>query len=205
MTNPIKCWEEVYKLIVKRKLNQAMALCEVDPYAAVAECQCFLGWEYYESGDCESALKWFVKAIEQGDIEAIFGRGCVHCLLGDLTAAAIDFQEAMDKGYGRACYWLGVLYHSGEGVPKDKNKAACLYEYGAAQGFLRAKMALIDLSFNANAGFIEKTLWRSKRIRLSFYMLKNYGPTDVRILDMPNSFNKYKASNNPHSRWILFH
>jgi TPR repeat protein len=208
-TNHSKYWEEVYALISKRKIEQAMMMCELEPYAAVVECQRFLGWEYYERGSQESALEWFGKAAKQRDVESVFGMGCVHGVLGNYTASALNFQEAMGNGYGRACYWLGCLYYHGKGVPKDEEKALYLFKCGAEQGFLGAERQLIDQTYLN--GDIRYVLMLFKRIVIilkvlkKIFMLRTMTVHDPRIMDMPNAFKKYKKDNIPHSSWVWYH
>jgi TPR repeat protein len=205
-TNPADCWKEVYRLISKRKFDQAMAMCEREPYAAVMECQSFLGWEYYDRGDLTSAYNWFFKAIEQGDVEAIFGMGCVYWVARDGAEAAYYFQEALDRGYARAAYWLYCLYYYGNGVPKDEIKALQLLQYSADQGILVAQEILRRMTYS-NGGSKAKIMLFLGKIQFFFRMLWYALPNayDPRVQDLPTTIAKYRRDNLPQGKWIWAH
>jgi TPR repeat protein len=53
----------------------------------------------------------------------------------DPAAAARWLQKAADKEDGPSCYYLAMLYHNGEGVPQDDQRARTLLEKACALHF----------------------------------------------------------------------
>jgi TPR repeat protein len=89
-----------------------------------------------------SALAWFRRAADQGEVDAINMVG--RCLdngwgiAADPAAAATQYARAGDAGHAWAQYNLGHLYLDGRGVPRDPNRAFGLYRSAACQGHERA-------------------------------------------------------------------
>jgi uncharacterized protein len=84
------------------------------------------------------AMKWFLRAANQGNPAALNMVGYMHDM-GE--GAAEDPKEAVrwyvksaDKGFDIAQYNLGVMYQSGRGVDKDLAAAARWYRKAADQG-----------------------------------------------------------------------
>ena len=53
----------------------------------------------------------------------------------DPAAAARWLQKAADKQDGPSCFYLALLYHKGEGVPQDDQRACTLLEKACALHF----------------------------------------------------------------------
>ena len=85
-----------------------------------------------EDEDDEEALKWYHKAAEQGHQDAK-----MWIKNHDLWAA--------EKGDAEAQYCLGLSYFDGQGVNKDKVKAAMWFHMAADQGDTNAKIMLKKL------------------------------------------------------------
>ena len=51
------------------------------------------------------------------------------------AAAAVEYQHGCDGGYYPSCAFLADLYAAGEGVERDEERAAQLYEQACAGGF----------------------------------------------------------------------
>ena len=109
---------------------------------------------YYERGDYDNAKAWFVKAANQGDVEAQWAAGWMceqkynqsdNASIQLLTEAAEWYGKAAEKGHSVAQSSLADLYRYGEGVPKDIEKAKDLYRKASLQGHLGAKQALQEI------------------------------------------------------------
>jgi TPR repeat protein len=187
------CWASAYELFVHGEIEKAIAMCESEPCAKDLECQKFLGWRYYEKDDFEAALKWFGKAVEQGDAVAMFGIGSVHYVRQDFAAAAQYFERAVENGYGRACHWLGHLYWLGLGVPRNDDTAREWYKRGAAQGFLIAERVLIHMAcLEGGVAAKIRTFPRYIYILIKALVIALRNIHDPRLRDVPDAFAKNK-------------
>ncbi|KAJ1495550.1 hypothetical protein T484DRAFT_1761947, partial [Baffinella frigidus] len=94
---------------------------------------------------------WYLKAADQGHREAQVcyaglykGDGVCYatCLYKgdgvpqDLPAAASLFQESGARGHSQAQFNSGVMFQRGEGVPRDREKAAAWWKQGADQAVM---------------------------------------------------------------------
>lgn len=94
------------------------------------------------------ALKWFKKAAEQGEAEALFSIGFMF-LLGEGVEqnhheAATWFTKAVEMGNTDAMVHLAHLYYMGEGVDFNLDKAIVLMTKAAKLGNLDAQESLSD-------------------------------------------------------------
>ena len=113
----------------------------------VADAQYNLG-KMYEVGqgveaNLEEAVKWYLKAAEQGHAGAEIRIGLMH-LYGvgqekDAAKAAEYLAKAAEKGYAEAQFNLGLLYMKGEGVTQDMTQAKELFRKAAMQKHEKAK------------------------------------------------------------------
>jgi uncharacterized protein len=114
------------------------------------ESMLFIGLMYVEAEDIRDlaqAKKWFRKAADQG---SSLGEYYVGALTFSTGAVANDRKEglkwlhkAADKSEGHAQNLLGMIYRTGQGVPKDAARAHVLFILAAAQvnRFPEAEMA----------------------------------------------------------------
>jgi uncharacterized protein len=92
--------------------------------------------------DKQEAFKWFQRAAEQDDADALnmVGR-CLENGWGtatDFVQAARCYQQAAQAGHAWAQYNLGHLYLDGLGVRRDPGKAHSCYLLAAQRGHARA-------------------------------------------------------------------
>jgi TPR repeat protein len=194
------CWASAYELFIHGEIEKAITMCESEPCAKDLKCQRFLGWRYYEKDDFEAALKWFEKAVEQEDADALFGMGSVYFVRHDFVAAAQYFERAEKKGYGRACHWLGHIYWLGLGVPQNDHTALGWYRHGAAQGYLVAERALIHMA--CIKGGVTARIWTFPwyiYMLIKAIVIALRDVHDPRLMDVPNAF----AHNKPSSQRSL--
>jgi len=116
--------------------------------------QCELGYAYFsgEEGipqDYTEAAKWYGKAAEQGDTDAMLGLGNMYShgrgVSQDYTKAVEWFRKAAEQGDADAQFYLGLAYSLGQGVPKDFDKAQELVRKAASGGSKNAKDFLAEM------------------------------------------------------------
>ncbi len=184
--NISNCWKNAYHLVAQGRVAEATDLCEQKQCSKSIDCQRYLGWAYYEKGNADNALIWFKKAIEQGDIESLYGKGCVYYSNRDYKNAFKYYKNASNDGYIRAYYWLGCLYEYGLGLDKNLDLASIYYHKASQHGYLVADRAIINLVFK-NKKLLPKLMVLPKfvyiLIKCFFIALRDIN--DERILDVP--------------------
>ena len=124
------------------------------------------GLEAYEQGDYASAMKWFLRAAEQGDTNAQYSLGYMNYrgegTPQDYTEAAKWYRKAAEQGHADAQLNLGVMYYKGEDVPQDYAEAVKWYRKAAEQGDASAQFNL-GLSYCKGEGapqdYVEAYKW----------------------------------------------
>ena len=84
---------------------------------------------------------------------------------GNIRGAFEQFTEAAERGYAAAQNALGVLYHQGQGVPRDDARAVVWYRKAAEQGFARAQFALgnmYEIGMGVRRDYTEAAGWYGK-------------------------------------------
>lgn len=88
--------------------------------------------------DNTEAIKWYQKAIEHGDADAMSALGLMYKkgdgVEIDYEKARLLFEKAADLKNADAFVNLGVMYVNGTGVPKSTEKALSLFVEGANLG-----------------------------------------------------------------------
>ena len=76
---------------------------------------------------------WFREQCEAGESSACYqlGRSIAQ---RDAGIGAVWLVQACDQGVGAGCTLLGTLYHRGDGMPEDQDKALALYDQGCGMG-----------------------------------------------------------------------
>jgi uncharacterized protein len=92
------------------------------------------------------AVRWFEKAVEQGNIHSLIELGHAYNEDGvcpnQFEKSVNYYAEAYSEGSAEGAYWLGTMFEKGKGLEKDYSKAFELYEYagenGQSKGFVQA-------------------------------------------------------------------
>ncbi len=106
-----------------------------------------LGWAY-ENGkgvrvNLRSAREWYRKAVEEkNSAEAMRRLGALSESEQNDSAALNWFQQAVQAGSPDARIDVGRLYEVGQGAPRDKEVAFCLYRTGAEGGSIRGMLIM---------------------------------------------------------------
>ena len=90
--------------------------------------------------DNAEALKWYRKAVNQGDAQAQYHLGGMY-LNGEgvpqnYAEAVHWFRKAADLGNVDAQYWLGYFYFQGRIVPENPTESAKWYRKALNRGWL---------------------------------------------------------------------
>ena len=153
-------------LIASKRFDEALDYCEEENRWSEPCCQRFCGREYYVRYQYEKARVWFERLAQGGDPEGWFHLALIHVAKRDPPERALPYlREAADKGYGRANHWLGSLYESGKGVPKDEALALEWYRKGARYGFIAAQNGAIRLE--AKTGLFLRVLMYPRLVLLA--------------------------------------
>ena len=92
--------------------------------------------------DTTQAVIWFSQASEQGDQYAMYALGKLHQEIKNFPAALHWFQQSANLGNQYAQYRLGKLLLSGDGIPRDVERAVRWLTESAEQGNQYAQYAL---------------------------------------------------------------
>lgn len=79
------------------------------------------------SEDCSLAMQWYIKAAEQGNVEAQYNLAHLYHSKEDLVnfpEALKWYKKAADQDLPAAKYRLGEMYYRGQGTIKDVEQAA---------------------------------------------------------------------------------
>ena len=155
-----KCLSKVYDLVMLDKITEALQLiestdgldelCEKAPYADTSPWQNFMGFKYYKQGDPWSALIWFEKAVDQGDVYALYGMGISHLVLDEYPQALYYLQKASEADHAFSSYLLGSFYLEGIVVQEDEIMIKKWLGHAASNGILAAEIRLAR--YNATHG-----------------------------------------------------
>ena len=101
------------------------------------------GFEAYQKGDYDTAVKWFRMAADQGHLEAQTNLGvCYKNGRGvekDEAKGVEWYRKAADQGYAAAQRNMGNSYYYGTGVVQDYAEALKWYRLAAEQGHAGAQ------------------------------------------------------------------
>ncbi|CCQ72326.1 Conserved Sel1-like TRP-containing protein of unknown function [Magnetospira sp. QH-2] len=126
------------------------------------------GMAAYEAEDYETAYETWLPLAEAGDPRAQYWIADIHRFgLGQpvFYQAALDWYrkaarqtEDVDT-YRRAVYALGYMVNNAQGVTRDIDKAACLYEISAKNNYDSAQWALCLLLAKNSSYFWKSNFW----------------------------------------------
>ena len=102
-----------------------------------------LGKHYFESGDLAQAEQWYLRSIEQGNVDSMVNIGVLYFTDGDFDKAKYWYQHASDFGESLATYNMGVLLGS-----IGKREEAIEWYFKAVE--LGEKNALLNLALLLN-------------------------------------------------------
>jgi TPR repeat protein len=87
--------------------------------------------------DYVEAVKWYRKAVEQGNAGAQFNLGVMYAngrgVPQDDAGAVGWWRKAAEQDHASAQFNLGVMYHYGQGVPQDDVQAHMRYNLAASR------------------------------------------------------------------------
>lgn len=103
---------------------------------------------HYEAGHYDLAVKYYFKAAEFDEVEAMFNLGYAFYhgegISQDFPSAVMWFKRAASMQYPKAEYNLAFCYMNGKGVPCNYDKALELLVASANHGFHQAQLTLSE-------------------------------------------------------------
>ena len=128
------------------QISQAVDWLTQAAEAGLDYAQYALGKLYRDGGpvtqDTTQAAIWFAQAAEQGNQYAMYELGKLHLEIKNFSAALRWFQQPANQGNQYAQYRLGKLLLSGDGIPRDVERAVRWLTESAEQGNQYAQYAL---------------------------------------------------------------
>lgn len=109
-------------------------------------CTPLTAYAQLESAKCDD-LSNLIMAFE-GDAKSQVDIGVCLQAENDSVQAAWWYQQAAEQGLSAAQYYLGIMYHDGDGVPKDYKQARSWFKKAAEQGLSVAQQKLGTLYLN---------------------------------------------------------
>lgn len=104
------------------------------------------GMSSFKRSDYSEAMKWFLKAAEEGDVNAQRWIGVMYNIgygvKSDYEEAVKWFRLAADHGHAEAQDDLGNMYLYGHGVDQNYGEAVGWYRKSAEQGHLYGQRSL---------------------------------------------------------------
>ncbi len=158
--------EHLIKSISKRLGNPQPYSASIDPYASLTPEELFsCGVSHYDKKEFKQAIKFFLKAAQQGHVEAQFKLGiCYRRGWGetqDYDKAVKWYREAAERGHADAQNSLGTRYKKGQGVLRNPDKAKEWYLKAAEQGNAIAQKNL-GICFMDNFDYDNAFRWFQK-------------------------------------------
>jgi hypothetical protein len=104
------------------------------------------GFDAYNAGDYQTALREWRPLAEQGDAAAQYNLALVYMggegVPQDYAEAVKWYRLAVEQGHASAQYNLGLMYEDGEGVLQDYAEAVRWYRLAVEQGHASAQYNL---------------------------------------------------------------
>ena len=120
---------------------------------------------YYEAKRYSDAVRFYQKAAECNEVEAMFNLGYAFYhgegIAQDYPSAAMWFKRAANMRYPKAAYNLAFCYMNGQGVPCDYEKALKWLMLSAESGFSQAQLTLSECY--ENGILVEQDIAESER------------------------------------------
>jgi len=102
------------------------------------------GIEFYNAKEYKKAVKYFIKAGNNGDLESAYIMGYLYTggigVKGDLKKSLQWYEKSAKGGHINAQINLGFMYIAGHGTKVDYNKASIWIGKAKAQGSQKAKL-----------------------------------------------------------------
>ena len=106
-------------------------------------------WEIKSDPNFKEALKWYMKAAEQGDASALNNLGCMY-FMGDGVEESEEkafklFHKSAEIGNNSSQYSVGLMIHEGVGTMTNKEEAVKWIRLAAEQGHAEAQKMLTNI------------------------------------------------------------
>lgn len=141
------------QLYEQKNYARAFPLYQQAATAGDAHSMAGLGLLYYNGWgtqvDYAAAARYFQQAAQLGETSIVSLLGSMYTVgkgVSKNAALALKYnRQGADLGDASSMYLMGWAYFNGFGVPVDRNQAVAWYRKAAAQGYLKAQGALLDM------------------------------------------------------------
>lgn len=116
------------------------------------------------------AVKWYLKAAEQGHAESQNSLGSIFLEDRDFKQAIYWFEKASAQSNAQAVNSLAYMYDLGLGVPRDRKKGFDLYSQAADLGWAEAMLNLAAMYWAGQLGepdFLMTCIWGTRAERFA--------------------------------------
>ena len=98
--------------------------------------------EFIMNKETKQLIKNLEKAVEEGDVKALYDLGQAYDSMGDFNKSFYWYQKSAEQGNIEAQLHIGLMYSMGEGVKKDFSKSLYWVKKSAQQGCSEATFIL---------------------------------------------------------------
>ena len=145
-----------YDLLDAGKYDEAARRFTELAAAGDASANLHLGWMAQKGmgsqADLAKAEQLYLRAHAQGASDAAYYLGTLYRSMNRARDALRYLEEAASKGNPSAAYWAYVMYHDGEGIPQDEQKATQLLQRAADLGHTFARRDLAKWMIRGKLG-----------------------------------------------------
>ncbi len=169
-----------------------------------------LGWQEYEAGQYNGALRYWLPLADQGNANAQLNVGLMYDtgrgVAVDPVRAVNWYRQSAEHGLAAAQYNLGVMYASGRGVEQDTGQARFWLELAAEQGLQDARALLAEYTGKSAAGAVQPVVHENSSFidslsgtstGTAWPVAANYAVTSNHVVEGVDSVLLYNASGLP--------
>jgi len=187
--NKLVQFSDIENLYFSGQYEKAFKLCSEGAKAGNVKCQRFLGWIYYTGKghpvDFDMSAKWFRKAIQSDDAEAMYGLAGLHYSKKEYEQALSWYDKSATGGYVPGMFRAGLMFLHGLGMQKNISLAYEKFYEAAKEGNLPAKRAYLVLLLKGYEGWVGRIKAVPALIMLTFkaFYLAYKDPNDRRLMN----------------------
>ena len=101
--------------------------------------------EFIMNKETKQLIKNLEKAVEEGDVKALYDLGQAYDSMGDFNKSFYWYQKSAEQGNLCAQLQISIMYGLGEGIKKDSNKSISCIQKLAEFGFDEAQLVLSNM------------------------------------------------------------
>jgi TPR repeat protein len=165
-----------------------------------------MGAPYFKQ-DYKEAIKWYLKAADQGDLYAICNLGLMleegHGCDKDLKAAVDHYKIVADAGLPYAQHLLADMYYFGKGVEPDRQKAYDLYKMASEHWENEDSSSSLDPFFGMGRCYAEYKIGSFDEAVKAFKKSFERGNTEALMYYILMGFRNQEALSAQDGEWLF--